>query len=94
MMYQRINRTLMVVLALFFCLATTQAFGQDVQRMTKEQLRGKLGQDNVVAVDVRTGRDWKSSEFKIKGAARADSSDIVKWASSYDKDTTLVLYCA
>jgi rhodanese-related sulfurtransferase len=47
----------------------------------------------VVVVDVRTGRDWKSSEFKIKGAVRYEN-DIVKWASTYDKDTTLVLYCA
>ncbi len=92
-MYHRINRTLIVGLVLFFSLATTLAFGQDIDRMSKEELRGKLGQDNLVVVDVRTGRDWKSSEFKIKGAQRA-GTNIVEWASSFDKETTFVLYCA
>lgn len=93
MMCQRMSRALIVVSALFFCLATTLAFGQNVKRMSKEELRDKLGKDNLVVVDVRAGRDWKSSGFKIKGAVRREG-EILQWASSYAKETTLVLYCA
>jgi rhodanese-related sulfurtransferase len=45
-------------------------------------------------LDVRTGGDWKSSEFKIKGAVRANPYDFDKWAEVYPKNKTLVLYCA
>lgn len=93
MTHQRKSRGLIVLLAFFFCLTATLAFGLDVERMSKEELRDTLGQEGLVVVDVRTGRDWKSSEFKIKGAVRLEG-DIVKWASQYDKETTLVLYCA
>lgn len=93
MIRQRMSRALPVMVVLFFCLLTTSAFGLDVNRMSTEELRGKLGQEGVVVVDVRTGRDWKSSEFKIKGAVRYQG-DIVKWAAQYAKNTTLVLYCA
>ncbi len=93
MMRQHMYRVLTVGLTLFFCLATTLAFALDVEKMSKDELRGKLAQEGLVVVDVRTGRDWKSSEFKIKGAVRPEA-DIVKWAAQYDKETTLVLYCA
>ncbi len=93
MIRQRMSCFLLPILALFLCLSATLAFALDVKRMTKEELRGKLGQEDVVVVDVRTGRDWKSSEFKIKGAVRYDE-EIVQWASQYDKESTFVLYCA
>jgi rhodanese-related sulfurtransferase len=45
-------------------------------------------------LDVRKGKDWKSSEFKIKGASRANPKELDKWAETYPKDKTFVLYCA
>ena len=65
----------------------------EIDRISKEQLQQKMVDNSVVVVDVRSGRDWKSSEFKIKGAIR-QGGDIVSWAKSYDKDTVFVLYCA
>lgn len=95
MIHQQMNPRLPVLLfTLLFCLATTLAFARNVEMMSKEKLREKLGQEGVVIVDARTGRDWKTSEYKIKGAVRPPNNKIVEWASSYGKDTFLVLYCA
>jgi rhodanese-related sulfurtransferase len=62
--------------------------------MTKEQLQKQMGDPQVVILDVRTGRDWSSSEFKIKGAERVDPQNYQAWSDKYPKDKTLVLYCA
>ena len=45
-------------------------------------------------LDVRLGKDWKSSEFKIKGAIRTDPKQIDKWSENLRKENRLVLYCA
>ena len=66
----------------------------DVGLMTKEELRAQLGKADVVPIDVRTGSDWRASEIKIKGAVRVEARQVTSLASRYDKDTTLVLYCA
>ena len=64
----------------------------DVKLMTKEELKGRLDDANLVIVDVRTGRDWDASEFKIKGAVRAEAKKVTELKA--DKDKTLVIYCA
>ncbi|MBW1853572.1 MAG: hypothetical protein KAQ81_16670 [Deltaproteobacteria bacterium] len=66
----------------------------EVSRMTKEELKSKLGTPDAVIIDVRVGRDWKASEMKIKGAVRGDPQDLESWAKKYSKDKTLVFYCA
>lgn len=66
---------------------------KDVPRMSKDELRAQLNNPDVVVIDVRSGQDWKSSEFKIKGAKR-ENPDNVSWAGKYKKTTTIVLYCA
>ena len=55
---------------------------------------GRLADPDVIIFDVRTGSDWKASEFKIKGAVRVSSDSVDSWAAKYAKDKTLVLYCA
>lgn len=84
---------------LFFLAAALLAvsgsvLAADVPRMTVDELKAALGNDNVIVLDVRSGRDWKSSEFKIQGAKRAEPGKINTWAGTYPKDKTLVLYCA
>ncbi len=66
----------------------------DVPRMTKDELKGLLGNPAVIILDVRVGRDWKDSEFKIKGAVREETVKFSSWATKYPKDKTIVLYCA
>jgi rhodanese-related sulfurtransferase len=70
------------------------ALAADVPRMSKEALKERLAAPDVIILDVRTGSDWKASEFKIKGAVRASSDNVDSWAANYAKDKTLVLYCA
>lgn len=62
----------------------------EVPTMEKEELKSLLGQESLVIVDVRTGRDWSTSEFKIQGAVRADLSSV----GNQPKDNTFVYYCA
>ena len=70
------------------------AIAAEVPRMTKEELKAKLDNPDVVIVDVRAGKDWEGSEFKIKGAVRENPAEFSSWAEKYPKDKTLVLYCA
>ena len=81
------------VLAVFFASVSPLSAG-DIGFMDKDQLKSMLGSENLVILDVRAGRDWSSSEFKIKGAKRADPGEVDSWAKEYAKDKTIVLYCA
>ena len=66
--------------------------GGSAPRITPEELKSMLGDSNLVIVDVRRNLDWDSSEYKIKGAVRADPKKVESWASSYGKDKTFVIY--
>jgi hypothetical protein len=83
---------LIAIFSLVMTVSAATAGG--VARMTKEELKDIMDQPDTMILDVRAGRDWKSSEFKIKGAHRAGPSDFAQWAEKYPKDKTLVLYCA
>ena len=76
------------------CVLAQSAIAAEVPRMTKEELKSRLDDTDVVIVDVRVGKDWKGSEFKIKGAVREDPTEFSSWAEKYSKDKILVLYCA
>jgi rhodanese-related sulfurtransferase len=62
--------------------------------MTKEELKAMLDDPDLTVLDVRTGKDWKSSEFKIKGATHVESDAYGEWVGTYPKDQKYVLYCA
>ena len=83
-----------VSLALVDLLFQASVTQSAVAKMTKEELRAKLGSPDVVIVDMRLGKDWKASEEKIKGAIRVDPEAVESLAAKYPKDTILVLYCA
>jgi rhodanese-related sulfurtransferase len=87
-------KKLILLLASLLLITGLPALAVDVQTMSKEDLKARLNSGTLVVLDVRTGRDWSSSEFKITGAIRAPSSEIAKWSKNYTKDQTLVLYCA
>ena len=65
-----------------------------VELMTKEALQKILSNADTYVLDVRTGRDWNSSEFKIQGAHRTNPSEFDSWSSKFPRSGTLVLYCA
>jgi len=70
------------------------AAAQDAKRMTIEELKGMLGNPDLVIVDVRRDGDWNSSAIKVKGALREDPEKVDTWMNKYPKDKTLVFYCA
>lgn len=85
----------MLALLLFTLMfTTTTAFAGEVGVMDKDTLKAQLGAEDLVILDVRTGKDWSSSEFKIKGAIRTPPGEFDQWSATYPKDKTLVLYCA
>lgn len=87
-------KKLPLLLTLFFFAGTALLFASEVPTMSKDELKSRLGSNTVVILDVRTGRDWISSEFKIEGAVRAPGDKISQWSKNYTKEQTLVLYCA
>ncbi len=72
---------------------TVIASAADVPKITAEELRAMLGKPDLIIIDVRIERDWKSSALKIKGAVWEDFMDVDNWAQKYPKDKTIVLYC-
>ena len=93
------RRTWLVVLLTFVAVVCLTGMGEkpaaDVaQRMTKEELKARLGNADLVIIDVRAERDWKESDLKIAGAVREDPTAPDKWARKYSVEKTVVLYCA
>jgi rhodanese-related sulfurtransferase len=83
-------------LLIFFMVGLFPAIARsaDAPRMTKEELKAMLDSPNLILIDVRTQRDWKESDLKIKGAVREDPGAVESWVNKYPKDKTLVFYCA
>ena len=62
--------------------------------MAKEELRARLGSQDLSILDVRKKPDWDTSSRKIRGAIHEDYERLKEWAGKYSRDKTLVLYCA
>jgi len=70
------------------------ALAAEAPRMEKDELKNKLGNPEVVVIDVRSYTDWLLSGDKIIGAVRENYRDFDGWSAKYPKDKTIVLYCA
>lgn len=86
------KKMLWLLITIMFFTATP-LIGGSVPTMDKDELKALIGSDKLVILDVRTGRDWSTSEFKIKDAVRSEDG-VVAAAGNYSKDHTFVLYCA
>ena len=67
---------------------------RQVPRISADELKSRLDDPSLVLIDVRAGGDWNESSAKIKGARREVYEKAEEWAPKYDKDKTIVLYCA
>ena len=74
-------------------LAVTVAVA-GVPLITAEELKARLGEHNLIILDVRREAHWNASDRKIVGAVREDPEAVESWAGKYAKEKTLVLYCA
>lgn len=68
------------------------AGGDDVPRMTKEELKTLLGSPEVVIVDVRFGGG--NAPRRITGSVFEDPEKVSVWSPHYPKEKKIVLYCA
>ena len=95
MKFRIVALLLMAVAFLWMGSALITACASDnPPRMTTEELKGMLGDPEVVVVDVRAGSSWTGSTTKIKGAVREDPKAVQSWFQKYPKDKTLVFYCS
>jgi predicted sulfurtransferase len=86
--------SLVIAVGVVFLAPFATVYGKDVSLITKEELRKVMSNEDVVILDVRSGRDWSSSEFKIQGAVRADPKAVAQWQENHSKDKKIVIYCA
>lgn len=75
-------------------LIVSFASSNDVPMMTKDQLKTMLGNPDLVVLDVRSDREYFSSDSKIKGAARIVVNCSGGIVGLYPKGKTFVFYCA
>ena len=90
---KRLMGAVMIGLVLSWMLVTIGQ-AEEIPRMTKEKLKGTLGNPEVVIIDVRSNADWTGSKLKIKGAVREDPNKVTSWMDKYPKGKTIVFYCA
>lgn len=88
--------SLLAVAGMVLAVAATAGvtWSADAPRMTKEELKARLGDPELLILDLRRGGDWTDSEHKIQGAIRQEDKPYLAWAIQYPKAQTLVLYCA
>jgi hypothetical protein len=84
---------LMLAALVWLLPGPARAADDDAPRITKEELKAKLGDPSVTVIDVRYKPNWKKSDKKIKGALREDPNEISSWVGKYRKDQALVFYC-
>jgi len=93
-MNKKIIFSLFTILMLISSLLAFAVASADAPRISKEELRSRLSDKDLVIIDVRTAHDWRKSNSKIRGAVREDPDDAAAWAKKYGKKKTIVLYCA
>ena len=85
---------LTIMTSIFLFAASVAAMAASVPRMTADELKMHLGEADYQVLDVRAGRDWADSNVKIAGAERVEPRAVGQWVDNYDKEKTIVLYCA
>jgi len=92
--FMRIHRlTILTVLTGLMVIGAAEAPKEEkAPRMTKEQLKSKLGSPDLVVLDIRLEEQWKFSNRKIPGAVHENPSVPSTWMDKYPKDKTLVFY--
>jgi rhodanese-related sulfurtransferase len=71
-----------------------KATGESSLEMSKETLKERLGDPELIVIDVRMAKAWEDCDSKITGARREDPAMPSTWAKNYGKDKTIVFYCS
>lgn len=91
---ERLRFFLGLGLLLLLALAGPAHGEDDISRISTEQLKGMLGNADLVILDGRIVKEWRKSDRKIAGALRVDPHDVSSWAGDYPKDKKIVVYCS
>ena len=90
------KRCLLLAVALaamvVFPAAGSGSADDGVPRMSKEELKGHLGNPDVVVLDVRL--DGGAAPSRIAGALHEDPEKVDSWAGKYARGKRIVLYCS
>ena len=81
------------VVLLCVLLTGLNVFADSVPRMSVDELNSRLGTEEIVVLDVRSGRDWNAANTRITGSERVNPGEVSQWAENFPKGKTLVLYC-
>lgn len=81
------------IVAMVIACSSVQS-AREAPRISKEELKAKLGSPDLVLIDVRTRKDWDMSSGKIIGSIRMDPDAFDDWAGTLAKEKEIVLYCA
>lgn len=82
-----------VCVAVTILLMGTALSAEGILKMTPPELKERLGNADLVIIDVRSPHAWNLSRDKIKGAVREDPMDVESWIGKYPKEKTYVFYC-
>ena len=89
----RVSSLTFVFAALLFAMSFA-VHAADVPRMSTDELKSRIGEADLVVLDVRSGRDWSQSGQKILSSERVNPGAVNQWVDHYPKDKVMVLYCA
>jgi hypothetical protein len=81
-----------LLISVFVIFLYLPADASDVSIITDIQLNRLLNNPEIVIIDVRSSKDWRSSQFKIKGAVRRIPKNFDSWAHDFPIDKELILY--
>jgi len=76
------------------CAATEPTSTTDVPKITKDELRARLNDPQVVILDVRLQEQWDESDRKITGSSHENPDKVQDWIGNYAQNKTYVLLCA
>jgi hypothetical protein len=79
-------------LALLVIGAGETPTANEAPKMTKEELKPKLGSKDLIVIDVRLDEQWRFSNRKIPGAVHENPTVPSTWMDKYPKDKTIVFY--
>jgi len=85
---------LTLMTSVFLFASCCAAMADSVPRMTVDELNEHLGKADYLVLDARSGGDWANSNVKVSGAERVDPRSVDQWVDNYDREKTVVLYCA
>jgi len=85
--------TIVIITVLLLATSLTVS-AASVERMSTDELKSRLGDADLVVLDVRGSWDLVKSDNKIAGSERVQPGGAKQWAGNYPKDKTIVLYCA